>query len=88
MVAPLWSYNGAMPLSLSVKDVPEDLAQALRERAARNHRSLQGELMHILELAIRPKPFQARALARRIGKLGFATATESTAMIREDRDRR
>jgi plasmid stability protein len=77
-----------MALSLSVKDVPEELAQALRERAARNHRSLQGELMHILESAIRPKPFQATALRQRIRELGFATPDESTAMIREDRDTR
>ncbi|MFA7267804.1 MAG: Arc family DNA-binding protein [Sterolibacterium sp.] len=37
--------------SLSIKDVPETLAEALRQRAARNHRSLQGELMAILEKA-------------------------------------
>lgn len=38
--------------SLSVKDVPEPLAEKLRQRAARNHRSLQGELMAILEAAV------------------------------------
>jgi len=37
--------------TLTIKDVPEDLARALRERAARNHRSLQGELMAIIEAA-------------------------------------
>lgn len=37
--------------NLSIKDVPEDLAEALRQRAARNHRSLQGELMAIIEQA-------------------------------------
>ena len=37
--------------NLSIKDVPEVLAQALRQRAARNHRSLQGELMAIIERA-------------------------------------
>jgi len=40
-----------MGINLSIKDVPEDLAQRLRERAARNHRSLQGELMSIIEQA-------------------------------------
>ena len=39
--------------NLSVKDVPEHWAEALRQRAARNHRSLQGELMAIIELAVR-----------------------------------
>jgi plasmid stability protein len=87
-VAPFWRYNGSIALSLSVKDVPEDLAQALRERAARNHRSLQGELMHILESAVGPKPFRARALQQRLRQLGFTTPDESTAMIREDRDSR
>lgn len=33
--------------NLSIKDVPEAWAQALRLQAARNHRSLQGELMAI-----------------------------------------
>ena len=38
--------------NLSIKDVPEPLAEALRRRAARNHRSLQGELMAIIERAV------------------------------------
>lgn len=38
--------------NLSIKDVPEVWAEALRQRAARNHRSLQGELMAILERAV------------------------------------
>ena len=39
--------------SLSIKDVPEAWADSLRQRAARNHRSLQGELMAIFEQAVR-----------------------------------
>ena len=38
--------------NLSIKSVPEALAEQLRQRAARNHRSLQGELMAILEAAV------------------------------------
>lgn len=38
--------------NLSIKDVPEAWAEALRQRAARNHRSLQGELMAIIEQAV------------------------------------
>ena len=38
--------------TLTIKDVPEPLAQQLRQRAARNHRSLQGELMSIIEQAV------------------------------------
>ena len=66
--------------NLSVKDVPDDLAERLRQRAARNHRSLQGELMAIIEQAVRdpgdlPRPAQSvdtgwggRPILRRGGK--------------------
>lgn len=37
--------------NLSIKDVPEEIAEALRQQAARNHRSLQGELMAIITAA-------------------------------------
>lgn len=40
-----------MAVNLSIKDVPEAVAERLRRRAARNHRSLQGELMAIVEQA-------------------------------------
>lgn len=86
----MWSYNETtMPtVSLSIKNVPEDLADSLRERAARHHRSLQGELLHILETAVRPQPFQASALWRQIQALGLTTPEESTRFVREDRDTR
>jgi plasmid stability protein len=42
-----------MTVTLSIKDVPEELAWRLRERAVQHHRSLQGELMAIIETAAR-----------------------------------
>lgn len=45
-----------MAVNLSIKDVPEGLAQRLRQRAERNHRSLQGELMSILNQAVQEEP--------------------------------
>ena len=38
--------------NLSIKDVPETLAEKLRQRALHNHRSLQGELMAIISAAV------------------------------------
>ncbi|MEO6624359.1 MAG: hypothetical protein ABIN37_05965 [Burkholderiaceae bacterium] len=38
--------------NISIKDVPEQWAETLRQRAVRNHRSLQGELMAIIERAV------------------------------------
>ena len=42
-----------MPVSLSIKNAPDDVVERLKQRAARHHRSLQGELMAILEEAVR-----------------------------------
>jgi plasmid stability protein len=40
-----------MAVNLSIKGVPDALAASLRTRAARNHRSLQRELLAIIEVA-------------------------------------
>ena len=41
--------HSVIPVNLSVKNVPDALADRLRARAQRNHRSLQQELLSILE---------------------------------------
>lgn len=48
-----------MPVTLTIKRVPERLAQQLRTRAARHHRSLQGELLVILGAAVETAPSAA-----------------------------
>ncbi len=80
-------HNGAMAVTLSVKNVPERLAERLRQRAARNHRSLQGELMAILEDAGRP-PISIDELAARVKALGLKTPADSVDIIRASRDGR
>jgi len=45
-----------MAVDLSIKQVPDTLADRLRERAQRNHRSLQRELMAIIEQAVKDDP--------------------------------
>ena len=77
-----------MAVALSIKGVPERVAKALQQRAARNHRSLQGELMHILEQAVEERPFDAKGLMRELEKFKIPkTRNESAAMVRQDRDR-
>ena len=73
-------------VTLSVKNVPKDLATRLRDRAARNHRSLQGELLAILTEAAAVTT--VADLAALVKRLGLRTPSESAAMIREDRDAR
>jgi plasmid stability protein len=41
-----------MALNLSIKNVPEHVVERLRSRAERNRRSLQGELLTIVEAAV------------------------------------
>ena len=49
-----------MPVTLTIKQVRDRTADRLRTRAAANHRSLQGELMAILEEAVLQSTPQAR----------------------------
>jgi plasmid stability protein len=78
-----------VPVNLSIKNAPDDVVRRLKDRAARHHRSLQGELLSILEDAVRPptvlSPQEAAAEVRR---LGLSTPAEAAAMIRADRDGR
>jgi plasmid stability protein len=79
-----------MPVNLSIKNAPDDVVERLRERAKRNHRSLRGELLAIVENAVPPpgKTFVASELLTEIRKLGLSTPAESAAIIRADRDSR
>jgi hypothetical protein len=75
-------------VSLSVKDVPAEWAEVLRARARANHRSLQGELMAMIEAHVGARPFPARHLLERARAAGLRTAPDSAATVRADRDRR
>ena len=91
-----WFYNGAetepqpaMPVNLSIKNVPDEIAARLRRRAARSHRSLQGELMAILERAVRDEDRLTPAEAlQRVRELGIETPEEAAEILRSERDRR
>ena len=75
-----------MTVNLSIRGVPEPLAQRLKERAMRNHRSLQGELMSILEETLLPRQLTIEEAYQKIKRLNLRKTNESTRMIREDRD--
>lgn len=75
-------------MNLSIKNVPEDVIERLREKAKRNHRSMQEEMLAILEEASGPKRLSVQEATREIKKLNFRTGDEATAWIREDRDAR
>lgn len=77
-----------MAVSLSIKNVPEEIVARLRERAQKNHRSLQGELMALLEGAVNPERLSVEELADEIDDLGLKTPDEAKDMIRDLRDGR
>ena len=75
-------------MNISIKNAPDALVEKLKARAARNHRSLQGELLTILEEAVElPSRRDALDILREIRELGISTPATSVEMIRQDRDR-
>jgi plasmid stability protein len=77
-----------MPVTVSIKNAPDEVVAPLRARAARNHRSLQGELMAIVQAAAEPPAPDIAALRAQSRALGFEGPGDSTAIIRAARDAR
>lgn len=74
-------------MNLSIKNVPEPVVKRLRERATRLHRSLQGELLHIIEIAAAEgAPGDVAGVVAEVRRLGLTTASDSVAIVRAARD--
>jgi antitoxin FitA len=87
----LWNHSMEvhMPVNLSIKSVPDHIAERLRARAAQHHRSIQGELMAILEESLgHPQKLSPAELLARVRSSGLKTPAESSKMTRRDRDER
>ena len=78
-----------MAVNLTIKNVPDALMCKLRARATRHHRSLQGELMSILEESVAEAGrLNVDEVVRLTRKLDVHTKSESAAMVRADRNAR
>lgn len=78
-----------MPVNLSIKNVPDKWVKQLRARASQHHRSLQGELLSIIEESVsRGSKIKPRDLWGQLQQAGLNTPSESTKIIRQDRDGR
>jgi plasmid stability protein len=78
-----------MSVNLSIKNAPDDVVNRLRSRAERHHRSLQGELLAIIEDAVRPdRTLSPGELLAEVRRMGVRTGAESADIIRADRERR
>jgi plasmid stability protein len=77
-----------MPVSLSIKNAPDEMVRRLKERAERHHRSLQGEVMAILEEAVgTSRSLTPDEVLAEVRRLGLTTPRSAAAMVRADRDR-
>ena len=81
----------ALVTDVLVRRIPEILIKSLKRRAARHRRSLQQELVTILESAANESTGQsaariASAVRARLSRSG-RTFSDSAALIREDRRR-
>ena len=86
---PFWSQIGTTTVNLSIKNAPDDVVQRLRARAERHHRSLQGELLAIIEAAVgEDRPATPAEILAEVRRLGLRTPSEAAALVRGDRDGR
>jgi len=77
-----------MPTNVSLKNVPDEIVEKLRAMAKRHHRSLQGELIAILEETVGNAKSSIDQAESRLRELRFETRDQSTAWLRELRDAR
>jgi plasmid stability protein len=77
-----------MTVTLSIKNVPAALVKRLKRKAAMHKRSLQDELMAILEEATSPGRMTVEELRQKVRRLGPPTPGDSTKIIRKLRDAR
>ena len=81
------TVNGSWLIYLS-RMSPKKFWESLRVRAKRHHRSLQGELIVILEEAVQSKSLTVADFHRIVAESGVKTEPDSARMIWGDRDAR
>ena len=79
-------------VTVTIKNIPEQVYERIKAQAKKNHRSINGEIISILEQAISLPPIDVQATlerARRVRELtaGYTvTADEIERMINEGRE--
>ncbi len=86
------TYESIMPQALTIRQLPDDVHQALKERAARSGRSVEAEVRQILTENCLPTADAAGWLSGLRRRARQRTAgvpqTDSALLIREERDAR
>jgi plasmid stability protein len=75
---PLWLYYGSIMevgmVAITVKNIPAPLYARVKERAKANHRSINNELITILEQSVMPKPIDVAETLERTRRIRDLTA--------------
>jgi len=78
-----------MVVDISIKGLPDALVEELRRRAAQHNRSLESEVVAILQASVSSdRDLAINGLLAKVQALGLRTPAESAAIVREDRDAR
>lgn len=78
-----------MPVNLSIKDAPSEVVHRLLERADRDHRSLRGESMAIIDAAVsEERPTSPATILAEVRRLALNTRSASAPIARANRDAR
>lgn len=80
-----------MSVTLSIKNAPEAVVRQLKRRALRHHRSLQGELLALVEAAAREEEaglLSAAELLDAARAAGVGSRGRSVALVRQMRGER
>ena len=75
-------------VDILIRDVNEDIARRLKEKAAEKGASLSETAREALSVYVKPSRKELIEEARRIRAMSPYSDIDSTGLIREDRDRR
>jgi hypothetical protein len=71
-----------------IRDIEPYVLEHLRRRAQQNRRSLQAEIKNAIAQSVKLNKEESLALIRHLQETSPQQTTDSTALIREDRDSR
>jgi plasmid stability protein len=72
-MVPKWNQEVTM-VTVTIKNIPEEIYERIKTQAKVNHRSINGEILSILEQAISIPPIDVEATIKRARKVRELTA--------------
>jgi plasmid stability protein len=91
-MVPKWNQMEHHMVTVTIKNIPEQVYERIKAQAKSNHRSINGEILSILEQAISLPPIDVQVTLERARKVReltanyTVTAAEIEKMINEGRE--